>query len=73
MISQDEVLLMMSVNSRCTSGVANTAKRAWNWEEAPCWTVVTHWARAIPGEVVGALRGWLRGSTLTEITLQTRT
>lgn len=62
-----------NVNSRCTVGVANAAKRAWNWGEAPRWTVVAHGARAIPGEVVRALRCWLRGATLAEITLQTRT
>lgn len=60
---------MICVNSQCTSGVAYAAKRAWNWVEAPCWTVVAHRARAIPGEVVIAVGCWLCGSTLTEITL----
>ncbi len=64
---------MMSVNIKCTGGVANTAKRAWNWGEALCWTVVAYGARAISGEAVRALRCWLHGSTLAEITLQTGT
>ncbi len=57
----------------CTASVAYAAKRAWNWEEAPCGTVVTHGARAIPGEVGGALWCRLHSSALAEITLQTRT
>lgn len=64
---------MMIVNIRCTGGVADTAKRAWNWDQGTCWTVVADGARAILGEVVRPLRCWLHGSTLAEKTLQTRT
>lgn len=64
---------MANVKRKCTSGVANTAKRARDWGEAPCWTVVAHGARAILWEVVRALRCWLHSTTLAEITLQTRT
>lgn len=64
---------MAGASKCCTSGVTNTAKRAWNWGEAPCWTIVAHRARAILREPVGALRRRLRSSTLAEVTLQTRT
>lgn len=63
---------MMGVNSWCTGGVAYTAKRAWNWGEALCWTVVTHRARAISGEVGSGLWYGTHGPTLAKITLQTR-
>lgn len=63
----------MSVCQGCTSGVANTAKRARDRGEASCWTVVTHRARAIHGELVGALGRRFCGSTLAEITLETGT
>lgn len=55
-----------------TGGVANAAERAWNWGQAPCRTVGSHWTRAVTGEAVRGLRCRLHGSTLAEITLQTR-
>lgn len=69
----DNATSWRGANKWCTSGVTNTAKRAWNWGEAPCWTIMAHRARAILWEFVRALWCRLHRSTLAEVTLQTRT